>query len=112
MRNKSDFKGSLGYCQETCPDVERAFSDAWTEISECAAVTHEAEAVFYRLLAKVKEVGTEKLREALCEAVHDKDEAEGERDDLQRRVSDLESEVDDLRDQVETLERELEGATA
>lgn len=103
------FNESKGYCAETCPDVDGAFSDVWGDLEELIApqIVDEAERLFDGLLAKVKAVGTEKLRAALCEAITDKESVEGERDDLARQVSALESEVSDLKSEVEDLSRQL-----
>lgn len=108
------FNESKGYCAETCPDVDRAFSDAWDDLKELIApqIVDEAERLFDGLLAKVKSVGTEKLRAALCEAITDKESVEGERDDLARQVSALESEVSDLKSEVENLNRQLGEVSA
>lgn len=103
------FNESKGYCRETCPDVDGAFGDAWSDLKEMIApqIVDEAERLFDGLLAKVKSVGTEKLRSALCDAITDKESVEGERDDLARQVSTLESEVSDLKSEVADLSRQL-----
>lgn len=109
MSRTNGFAESLSYCKETCPDVDDAFSEAWTQLEELIApsLQRQADAVLDNLCSQVKEIGTERLRSALCAAIVDKTEVEGERDDLQRRVSDLESQVDALQDEVATLERDL-----
>ena len=108
------FNESKGYCPETCPDVDRAFGDAWSDLKELVApqIVDEAERIFDGLLAKVKSVGTEKLRTALCETITDKESTEGERDDLARQVSALESEVADLKSGLADLSRQLDEASA
>lgn len=100
------FNESKSYCAETCADVDRAFADAWSDIREMvpSRCEVEAERALDALCAAVKQVGTEKLRDALCFAISDKLEAEGERDDLQRQVSDLESEISSLKDELRLLE--------
>ncbi|WP_136259396.1 hypothetical protein [Rhodanobacter lindaniclasticus] len=105
-RHIHGFNESKGYCSETCPDVDSAFSDAWEEIKDMVAprCEDEAERAIDMLCEKVKKVGTEKLREALCSAISDKMEAEGERDDLKRQVSDLESEIASLKDELSLAE--------
>jgi predicted nuclease with TOPRIM domain len=104
----------FGYCAETCPQVEGAFADVWDDLKPLIAPTlqDEAERMFDGLLDKVKEVGTEKLREALRRAVDDKRDVERERDDLQKQVNDLKQQVDDLQHDVGTLEHELAGVSA
>lgn len=92
----------FSYCPETCPDVEAAFADTFTDVKGIVGANNhdELERLLDALLKRVKEVGTEKLREALRQAVEDKNEAKGERDQANDRISDLE---DDIRG----LEREL-----
>ena len=113
MSLRSEFRSSLDYCQETCPDVNGAFDGAWQQLRECVAPVAEkdAAAILEALCAEVKKVGTEKLREALCSAVRDKLDVEQERDQLSDKVSDLESQVDDLQSQIESLEQELAEVT-
>ena len=108
------FNESKGYCAETCPDVDRAFSDAWEDMKELIApqIVDEAERLLDGLCQRIKEVGTEKLRAALCDAITDKESVESERDDLARQVSDLESQVDGLKGEVTQLERELDRVSA
>ena len=108
------FNESKGYCPETCPDVDRAFEDVWSDLKELIApqIVDEAGRIFDDLLAKVKSVGTEKLRAALCEAITDKESAEGERDDFKQQVSALESEVAYLKSEVADLSRQLDEVAA
>lgn len=108
------FNESKGYCAETCPDVDGAFGDAWSDLKELIApqIVDEAERLFDGLLAKVKAVGTEKLRAALCEAITDKQSVEGDRDDLAQQLAALTSEIDDLRDEVRDLNQQLGEASA
>lgn len=91
MSRNPGFRESLSYCQETCPDVDRAFSDMWEDLRDLIAPTlqDQAEKLLYELCAQVKEVGTEKLRAALCECVRDKCDAEGERDGMRRELEAL-----------------------
>lgn len=98
MSRQHGFRESLSYCLETCPDVDGAFSEAWSDLRDLVAdaVATQAEAILFQLCARVKEVGTDKLRDALCSAVRDKEEVEGERNDLQHRVNELESRIADL----------------
>lgn len=104
---------SRDYCPETCPDVDRAFSEAIDKLKDIIAPTNldYAGEVMKELCEQVKEVGTEKLRDALCTAIRDKNDMEEESDELQGRVRDLESKVDDLENQVSELERELAEVT-
>lgn len=100
------------YCDETCPAVDSAFSDAFAKLEEVFPDdTLLIRVILDDLCSAVKLVGTEKLREALCSAISDKNDLEAERDELQGRVRDLESEIDDLQNQVGTLERELAEVT-
>lgn len=78
-------KRSFGYCAETCPDVERVFSD---------------------FLEEVKRVGTHKLRDALTEASSDLIDAEAEIEDLKRQLSAKDDEISNLRQQIRELEEE------
>lgn len=105
-RHIHGFNESKGYCRETCPDVDSAFADAWSDLRELVAPRCEtdAEGLLNTLCEQVKTVGTEKLRAALCEAISDKMDAEGERDDLKRQVSDLESEISSLKDELSLAE--------
>jgi polyhydroxyalkanoate synthesis regulator phasin len=107
--SKSLHQEARAYCPETCPDVDRAFSNAWDSLREYINRDDESAARSFMdaLCEKVKEVGTEKLRDALCSAISDRIDAERERDEAQDRVRELESEVDDLRSDVSSLEREL-----
>ena len=102
------------YCEETCPAVDIAFSNALAKLEDFISSedrTHVASILDY-LRDTVKRVGTEKLRDALCSAIRDKNDLEEERDELQDRVRCLESDVDDLEHQVSELERELSEVTA
>ena len=105
-RHVHGFNESKGYCSETCPDVDSAFSDAWSDIKDMVAPRCEtdAERVLDMLCQEVKKVGTEKLRDALCSAISDKMDAEAERDDLQRQVGELEIEVAGLKDELRQAE--------
>lgn len=94
-------KEARAYCPETCPDVDGAFSEAETGIRK----------LLDELCAEVKLVGTEKLREALCQAISDKNDIEQERDELADRVKDLEAEVDSLCRQIDEMKRELSEAS-
>ena len=113
-RRVHGFNESKGYCPETCPDVDRAFEDVWSDLKELIApqIVDEAERLFNSLLEDVKSVGTEKLRAALCEAICDKESAEGERDALTREVSSLETEVSSLKDEIADLCRQLDEVPA
>lgn len=114
MSRVPGFRESLAYCSETCPDVDRAFSNVWDDLRNLIApnLQDEASKLLDGLCEAVKEVGTEKLRAALCSAVQDKEDAEGERASLQRENRDLEARVDDLQRQVESLEVELSEVSA
>lgn len=89
-----EFKESTRYCPETCPDVDRAFSDAETGIR----------GLLDELCTQIKLIGTEKLRDALCQAISDKNDAEEERDSLKDRVRELEAEVEYLERQLSSRE--------
>lgn len=104
---------SREYCEDTCPNVDEAFNAARDRLAELVApsLASAVGAVLSSLCDKVKEVGTEKLREALCRAISDKVDIEHERDELQERVNELEATVDNLRDDVRTLEASLDGVT-
>lgn len=109
MSRTGGFAESLSYCKETCPDVDKAFSETWKQLEDLIApnLQKQADALLDDLCSQVKEIGTERLRSALCAAIVDKNEVEDERDNLQHRVSDLESQVDALQDEVATLEHDL-----
>ena len=113
-RHTHCFNESKSYCAETCPDVDSAFGDTWAALESLVApsLAKEAENILDALCKTVKEVGTERLREALCAALSDKQDAEGERDDLQRKVDSLTADVDDLKDHVASLQDELREALA
>lgn len=89
-----EFKESTRYCPETCPDVDGAFSDAEAGISK----------LLDELCAEVKLIGTGKLRDALCQAISDKNDAEEERDNLKERIRELEAEVEYLERQIASQE--------
>jgi hypothetical protein len=104
----------FSYCGETCPAVDRAFSDALDALKEFLSAddASDVESVLYNLCKKVKEVGTDKLRDALRDAVSDKISAESERDDYKRQASDLESQVSSLESEIVDLSRQLDEVTA
>lgn len=100
------------YCDETCPAVDSAFSNALAKLEEVFPDDAPLiRVILGDLCGAVKLVGTEKLRDALCSAISDKNDLEEERDNLHDRVSDLESEVEDLKNQVSELEREMAEMT-
>jgi hypothetical protein len=102
------------YCSETCPEVEGAFSDMRNDLLDMIApcCRDDAEALIDATLNTVKKVGTEKLRDALREAVSDKQAAESERDELKNEVDSIKALVDDLERQVASLESELNEVAA
>ena len=104
----------FSYCGETCPAVDRAFGDALDALKEflSADVASDAESVLDNLCKKIKEVGTDRLRDALREAVSDKASAESERDDYKRQTSDLESQVLSLESEIADLSRQLDEVAA
>ena len=112
--NRNVDREAFRYCSETCPEVEGEFSDMQNDLLDMIAPCchDDARALIGVTLIAVKRVGTEKLRDALREAVSDKQDAESERDGLKREVADLNAKVDDLERQVASLERELSEATA
>lgn len=89
----------FAYCSETCPDVDSAFTDSLGELQEflAPATAKDVEAILDKLCAKVKEVGTIKLRDALRSAVADRLDAERERDELRDEIDSLKSDIDGLR---------------
>lgn len=95
----------FGYCGETCPEVGDAFSSAQRDLQNIVSSNnhYELESILDRLMKDVKVVGTEKLRDALREAVSDKNDVEAERDELQQRVNDLESEIESLTSDIRGL---------
>jgi len=101
----------FGYCPETCPGVEQAFVDAWDKLH--VLITPENEAIFNsamdELCETIKDVGTFKLRDALREAVKDKDQIESELDEVRFDIRRLESEVEDLRTEIRRLESIIEA---
>lgn len=105
-RHKHGFNDSKTYCQETCPDVDKAFSDAMTDLEPMIApnLLDEFKSLIDMLCESVKEVGTTKLRDALCSACNDKLDAESERDSLQRQVDYLQNENSELRSEIREME--------
>ena len=91
-----EYKESTGYCGETCPDVEAEFEETEQEIIE--TFKNYLNQHMSSLLKQVKAVGTEKLRNALCEAIKDKNDMESELIDAQIRIKELEQLVEDMRE--------------
>jgi len=104
----------FGYCRETCPDVDGAFYETLDSLKDIVSEDDHIHLAWLMdsLLAKVKVVGTEKLRDALRACVSDKNDAEGERDELRAQVKELEAQVSSLEADVKSLERELEESQA
>jgi hypothetical protein len=97
----------FGYCSETCPAVDSAFTDLTQAMEPLVASScwGDAEDAIQSALKTVKEVGTDRLRDALRSAVSDKRDAEFEVGSANREIADLQSEVAALRN-------ELKEATA
>lgn len=112
--NRTVDREVFNYCSETCPAVDGAFIDMRHDLLDMIAprCRDDAESLIDATLATVKKDGTEKLRDALREAVSDKQAAESECEDLKREVSDLKSRANDLERQVASLEKELEEQAA
>jgi len=104
----------FGYCAETCPEVEAAFHEAITDIEPLLDALQAGQVikVLDRLLERVKDVGTLKLRDALTSAVSDKSRLEDELEDSKAEVSRLESRVDSLENEIASLEHQLSQAEA
>lgn len=104
----------FSYCAETCPAIDAAFADTLGDLRGIVGSdNHDAlERWMDALLHTVKNDGTEKLRDALREAVSDKQAAEQEREQLERQVKDLETKVDYLEDEVAGLNKELSEVSA
>ena len=94
-----------GFCKPTCPDVDESFALLVSTLRDLVPtlLVDDAETAIAVCCAKVKERGTEKLRDALVDACGEKQEAEEERDDARK-------EVDALRDEVASLRAELADA--
>jgi len=90
---------SFAYCSQTCPDVDRTFSNASDKLRGMIApdLLADAERVLDDLNGKVKEVGTERLRAALVSACSDKQDLEIERDELVNKVLGMEAEITELK---------------
>jgi peptidoglycan hydrolase CwlO-like protein len=90
------------YCAETCPAVESAFTDLTQSMEPLVASScwADAEDAIRSALKTVKEVGTERLRDALRSAVSDKLDAESEVESAKREIADLKSEIDALRNEI------------
>lgn len=101
-------------CPETCPAVDKAFSECDWGLSELCeeSYTTAAQEVLSILQAKVKTLGTEKLRAALEDLAEQFLEMESERDSLLREVSKLQDKIEDLSEEVKSLERDLDKAIA
>lgn len=80
-------KLSFGYCDETCPAVNRVVNDF---------VSGELE----RFIERVKEVSSYKLREALVSACEDLQQAE-------REIQELKAEIDSKDDVIAALRDEI-----
>ena len=91
-----EHKESTKYCAETCPDVELAFEEAEQEILEI--FKDYLNQRMSLLLKQVKSVGTEKLRDALCCAIGDKNDLEAELYGLKDQIRELEQLIEDLRE--------------
>jgi chromosome segregation ATPase len=99
------------YCSETCPAVDSEFYDMVYELRDIVPSNNHKllEEMMDVLLAKVKQVGTEKLRDALRMCVSDKQDAEIEAQSANDRCTELESKVDSLTSEILSLEKELES---
>lgn len=97
----------FGYCPETCPDVEAAFDDMLTDITDAIAPSRlkDVEKIIESTCERVKEVGTIRLRTALEQAVSDKQDIEDDRDQLQREVDRLTARCESLEDEISSMER-------
>lgn len=104
-RHKRGFNDSLTYCQETCPGVDKAFSDVLSDLEPLVAPTlwDEVKRLLDMICEDVKEVGTVPLRDALCVALIEKIDVEAERDALQREVDALQQEVGNLSSQLDEV---------
>ena len=104
----------FGYCGETCPQVEAAFQEAFMEIEPLLepAQAGQVSKILDRLLERVKDVGTLRLRDALTSADTDKSQLENELEDAKDEVRRLESLNDSLENEVASLERQLSQAEA
>lgn len=91
-----EYKESTKYCEETCPDVEAEFEETEQEIIE--TFKDYLSQYMSSLLKQVKAVGTEKLRNALCMAIRDKNDLESELIDAQSRIKELEQLIEDMRE--------------
>jgi len=101
----------FGYCKETCPAIDSAFSDALSDMCDYVApINQEAiHRIMESLLDTVKLEGTEKLREAMRVCVSDKQDIESDAQYANERVRELESQVDSLISKISSLEKELES---
>lgn len=91
---------SFQIIQETCPAVDAAAQAFSRELT--ATIENQLE----DLISDVKKQTTA-LREALIDAIQERDEARKERDDFEKEVDRLEDVVKDLSAEVERLQTQL-----
>lgn len=105
---------ALGYCAETCPEVDSAFGDLTTDLRTMIPerLHDDADRLIEACCQLVKDKGTLLLRAALESACGDKQDVEADRDELASECRKLNAQVDDLKGEVARLERELEQVTA
>ena len=79
-------------CGETCPAVDAAFSDFESDIERYVAEYNwqEVRSLIHDLVLQIKEVGTEKMRQAFIELCEDYITQQDEIAELRRRVELLE----------------------
>ena len=105
---------SLGYCAETCPEVDGAFGDLTTDLRELIpeCLHDKAEKLIEACCQLVKSKGTFLLRDALESACKDKQEIESDRDELIGEVRKLNDEIGSLQHNIASLESELAQVAA
>ena len=86
-------------CKPTCPDVDESFALLASTLRDLVPplLVDDAETAIAVCCAKVKERGTERLRDALVDACAGKQEAEELHDDAAREVAALRDEIAGLR---------------
>lgn len=113
-RRNADFREALGYCAETCPEIDATFDGLLDDLLPMVAQVNQDEArqLIAAACARVKDKGTLLLRDALVSACSDKQEVESDRNELADEVRKLADQVADLESQVRELSAELDEVTA
>ncbi|HDS1221721.1 TPA: hypothetical protein QEF96_000384 [Stenotrophomonas maltophilia] len=99
---KERLRRSFGYCGETCPAVDEAFVIAEGRISKLVpdCLLSDLSAELAKVREAVKNVGTEKMRDALGDACADLIAAEQKAEEAEGRIAELERELEELRREI------------